>query len=367
MTEKSPIKYLNASDIEKWNAWNRRSNARLDLRSSVLENRRLPYVTLNKCDLSRMTNYDYGFRLDGPRSSFDGSLMENASFDWVDLTEASFRGSEMQKSRFQFAGLHSTDFSKANLRNCRFISSNLTSAVFSGADLTGSEISGCTLFDSRFDGANLSGVLFQNTFFANVDLSKAVGLDSCRYAGPSIVDFRTLQRSGVLPLSFLRGIGLPESLINYLPSLMEQAIQTYSCFISFSAKNQDFADRLYADLQNNGIRCWFAPLDLRIGEDILHGIDQAIRVREKVVLILSEESIASGWVQDEVTTAFEEERKRKETVLFPIRIDDAVMDAAEPWAAKLRARNIGDFRGWKDHDTYKKAFARVLRDLTKQT
>ena len=36
-----------------------------------------------------------------------------------------------------------------------------------------------------------------------------------------------------------------------------------------------------------------------------------------------------------MTKAFEEERKRGKTVLFPIRLDDAVMDTNEPWAAKL--------------------------------
>jgi hypothetical protein len=75
-------------------------------------------------------------------------------------------------------------------------------------------------------------------------------------------------------------------------------------------------------------------------------------------------SIASDWVEDEVTKAFEEERKRGQTVLFPLRIDDAVMDTDEAWAAKLRAqRHLGDFRHWKDHDDYKKSFERVLCDL----
>jgi hypothetical protein len=72
----------------------------------------------------------------------------------------------------------------------------------------------------------------------------------------------------------------------------------------------------------------------------------------------------SDWVEDEVTKAFEEERKRGQIVLFPLRIDDAVMDTDEAWAAKLRAqRHIGDFRHWKDHDGYKKSFEGVLRDL----
>jgi len=81
--------------------------------------------------------------------------------------------------------------------------------------------------------------------------------------------------------------------------------------------------------------------------------------------ILSKESIKSEWVEDEVQKALAEERDRKELVLFPVRIDDAVMETPEPWARKLRdQRNVGDFRRWKDHDAYKQGFERVLRDLT---
>ena len=47
------------------------------------------------------------------------------------------------------------------------------------------------------------------------------------HEGPSIIDHRTLQRSGRLPLAFLRGCGLPDRLIDYLPSLLEEAIQYY--------------------------------------------------------------------------------------------------------------------------------------------
>ena len=92
------------------------------------------------------------------------------------------------------------------------------------------------------------------------------------------------------------------------------------------------AKSLHADLQNKGVRCWFAPHDLPIGAKIRDRIDEAIRLRDKVLLILSEHSIDSDWVEDEVTTAFEEERKRKKIVLFPIRLDDSVMtmeDACE--------------------------------------
>jgi hypothetical protein len=101
-----------------------------------------------------------------------------------------------------------------------------------------------------------------------------------------------------------------------------------------------------------------------IGGKILDTIDEAIRLRDKVLLILSEHSIKSGWVEDEVSKAFAEERKRSQTVLFPVRLDEAVMDTNEAWTVKLRdQRHIGDFCRWKDHDSYRKSFDRVLRDL----
>jgi hypothetical protein len=89
-----------------------------------------------------------------------------------------------------------------------------------------------------------------------------------------------------------------------------------TCFSSYSTKDQEFADRIHADLQNKGVRCWFAPHDMPIGGKILDEIDSAIRLRDKLLPILSEHSIKSDWVEDEVTKAFEEERKRKYVRLF---------------------------------------------------
>jgi hypothetical protein len=74
----------------------------------------------------------------------------------------------------------------------------------------------------------------------------------------------------------------------YLRSLQGEAIQFYACFISFSAKDQGFADRLHADLQNKGVRCWFAPQDLPIGAKTRPAIDEAIRRSDKLLLVLSE-------------------------------------------------------------------------------
>jgi hypothetical protein len=182
--------------------------------------------------------------------------------------------------------------------------------------------------------------------------------------GPSFLDHQTLELSGPLPLAFLRGCGLPDALIEYLPSLLNQPIQFYACFISYSAKDQAFAERLHADLQNKGVRCWFAPEDLKIGDKIRERIDESIRIYDKLLLILSEHSMASQWVEGEVETALRKEREQNRLVLFPIRLDDAVMKVEAGWPALIRnTRHIGDFSGWKDHDRYQAAFTRLLRDL----
>jgi hypothetical protein len=51
-------------------------------------------------------------------------------------------------------------------------------------------------------------------------------------------------------------------------------------------------------------------------------------------------------------------------VLYPVRLDDAMMQTDQAWAAGIRrTRHIGDFTRWKDHDAYQQAFQRLLRDL----
>lgn len=141
-------------------------------------------------------------------------------------------------------------------------------------------------------------------------------------------------------------------------------IEYYSVFISYSNTDAALARRLYADLQAAGVRCWFAPHDLVPGDIIAHGIDEAIRLYDKVVLLLSKSAVNSYWVVHEVDTARAREARDGRIVLYPLRLDDTVLTTEHAWAAMLReARHIGDFRRWKDYDAYQQAFARLLRDL----
>lgn len=292
---------------------------------------------------------------------------------WVaDLSEVSLGGADLKGAYFLRTDLRESDFRDADLTEAYFGGSNVVGANFKDfldADLRGADFSWADLARTIFNntdlrGANFYQALIGSSIFAGCDLTDAIELESCRHTRQSFIDPTTLINSGRLPLPFLRGCGLSDAFITYISSFREEPIQFYSCFISYSSKDHDFADRLYSDLQNRGVRCWFAPEDLKIGDRFRDRIDESIRLHDKLLLILSENSVASPWVSDEVEAAIEREHREGRTVLFPIKIDDAVIESEQAWAATIRrTKHIGDFTGWKDHDLYRKAFDRLVRDL----
>jgi hypothetical protein len=266
------------------------------------------------------------------------------------------------------ANLPDADLREANLRGVNLLGANLLGADLLGADLREANLRLTILSGADLSGADLRDSTMLYTSVANIDLSGVKGLETVIHLGPSFIGIDTIYRSKAeIPEVFLRGAGVPDNFIAYMKSLAgtPAVFEFYSCFISYSTKDKEFAERLYADLQHQHVRCWYAPEDLKIGDKFRPRIDEAIRVYDKLLLILSGNSIHSSWVETEVETAFEKEHKSPgKTVLFPIRLDDAVMKTDQAWAAEIRrTRHIGDFSNWKEHDEYKKAFDRLLRDL----
>jgi hypothetical protein len=295
--------------------------------------------------------------------------LRSANLSRADLCEANLNGANLSGAK-----LFGAEFSGSNLSGARLTSADLngvdlSEAVLNAADLTYALILHVDFIESILSGADLSHAHIGWSTFAGIALDNVKGLGSVRHAGPSTIGIDTLYKSaGNIPEKFLRGCGVPDDFIAFAHALMGKVIEFYSCFISYSSKNHDFVERLYADLQNKGVRCWFAPEDIKIGDKFRQRIDEAIRIQDKLLLILSEDSMASAWVEDEVEAALERERRENRLVLFPVRIDDAVEQSSTAWAASLRRmRHIGDFSKWKDHDAYSKAFERLLRDLKSES
>jgi uncharacterized protein YjbI with pentapeptide repeats len=371
-------------------AWNeRRPFGPVDLRGVDLSGASLDGADLHMADLSE--------------ALLDGASLAYADLNDANLTSASLRRADLNRSFLRWANL-----SHANLAGAILCDANLTEAVLGGATLEFVNLFGAHAVGANFIGASLShaNLTYMNlneanladasldfanltragltladltrarcghTVLADVNLNSVKGLESIDHLGPSTVDHFTLGWWRP-PDSFLRGCGLPEGLIDYLPSLLNAGpIQFYSCFISYSTANQEFAERLHADLQARGVRCWFAPHDMEGGKRIHDQIDEAIRIHDRLLLILSRESMSSRWVKTEIEKARAKELRSNRNVLFPLalvpfseiqawRQFDA--DLGEDTARTVRDYFIPDFSGWKvDHGRYLASFEKLLASL----
>ena len=370
--------------VEKWNQWRKEYHEIIpDLSFPSFRGINLFPSNLNRSEFSGA---------DLTRANLSGADLTRANLSKANLSEANLRVAKLGSADLRGANLSGADLGRSNLRRANLSEANLSEANLSEANLfeayfsesclseaglrwanlRWADLSGADLRRANLSGANLSGADLRRaivgwTILGDNDLSSVKGLDTVKHEGPSIIGIDTIYKSGgKIPDVFLRGCGVPETFITFAKSLVNSPIEFYSCFISYSSRNQDFAERLYADLQSNGVRCWYAPEDLKIGDKFRVRIDESIWTHEKLLLILSKDSVGSQWVEKEVETAMERERQqwRDSEVLFPITLDDAILNEKSGWAGDIRRnRHIGDFRGWKNHDEYRKAFDRLLRDL----
>jgi hypothetical protein len=361
--------------FEVWGRWrNNHERVRPDLCGADLSCRNLCGCDLNSAKLigtnlsqSKLSN-----------SSLRGADLVGADLTYADLRGASLRqsnlsGANLSKALIRHGDLSDADLSGANLSNAILSETNLMEADLRNASLRGADLSAANLSWAKLDLADIAGANIGYTILAHVNLSKVKGLETVRHEGPSTVGIDTIYISeGRIPHIFLRGAGVPENFISYMASLVCVGIEFYSLFISYSTNDQEFADRLHDDLQAKGVRCWFAPHDVKAGEKLDEQIDEAIRLHDKLLLILSPDSIKSEWVKTEISKARKREVRENKRVLFPIRLCTFAelrdwecfdSDAGKDSAREIREYFIPDFSNWKDHDAYKLAFDRLLKDL----
>lgn len=322
-----------------WNQW-RKENPKIqpDLSHANLHEYQLPQINLS---------YTY----------LNGARLLRVNLEKSQLVEAHLHDADLYSASLINSNLSGAVFSRTNLSRARMLGANLTDAHFNDVSFVGTDLR----------EADMTNASLGQSVFEGIDFRQIKGLDTIKHIAPSALSLNSIILSGgKIPEVFLRRVGVPDAIIEQIPALIGSLspIDYYSCFISYSTKDQAFANRLYADLQIKGVRCWFAPHDMKIGDKIRPRIDESIRLHDKLLLVLSENSVASQWVEHEVETALGKELEGKPNVLFPIRLDDAVMHSKTGWASHIRLiRHIGDFTNWKDHDEYQKAFSRLLRDL----
>jgi hypothetical protein len=358
MADQEQLERLTRS-VDEWNQWRQDyPEIQPDLSNADLINTNLIIANLGGANLRGADLISTNLISANLRSTdLSETNLYNADLSEANLSSADLRRANLHGAKLSRANLHGADLSEVNLRNADLSEVNLRNADLSEANFS----------NANLISADLSNAYFSSTIFVGVDLSSMKGLETVLHYGRSIVDINsvTLPTDEHIRLPFLRGVGFSDTAIEYLPSIMASAaIEYYSLFIAYANPDETLARRLHRDLQNKGARCWMAPHDLRPGDYHHSRIDEAILLHEKVLLLLSEHAVNSSWVKHEVQVALAREIRQDCTVLFPLRLDQAVMHTSKDWAIRLHEdRHIGDFTGWQDDATYQRSLAMLLRHL----
>ena len=356
MANKEHLKILKQG-VEAWNAWRyKNQSVPPDLSGANLEEAEL-------------------FRADLSDANLVMANLSAAKLNQANLFGANLGGTIFRAATLTDASLNYTNLHQGHLTNAGLIGADLTRADLSEADLRGAVVFLATFNSTNLRDANLSGVKIGWTTFTNMDLSAVKGLETAEHSGPSTIGIDTLYRSnGQIPEVFLRGAGIPEEFITQMPALIASVgpIQFQSCFISYSHRDEEFAKRLHAAMRAQNLRVWFAPEEMKGGKKLHEQIFQAIQVHDRLLPVLSTESMKSEWVMTEIRRAKKVEREENRRKLFPIRLVDFETiqswecfdaDSGKDLAAEVREYYIPDFSNWKDHDSFEREFAKLLRDL----
>jgi hypothetical protein len=164
-----------------------------------------------------------------------------------------------------------------------------------------------------------------------------------------------------------RGSDMPAIGLDYVPR--------YSCFISYSHEDEDFCKVLHRELLDRGVKVWYAPEAMKPGRKLHEQINAALGAYDRLLIVLSEASLASDWVDHELHRARKRETRDKVRMLFPIRL--VSMERLQQWesfdadtgrdsAREIREYYIPDFSGWKDPAVLETAINQLLDGLRRE-
>lgn len=159
----------------------------------------------------------------------------------------------------------------------------------------------------------------------------------------------------------------PKTIATHRPSKRFQTV-----FISHSHKDHEFVARLNMALRERGVRTWFSPEEIRPGTKLSESIFAAIDSFDRLIVVLSQNSMSSPWVNSELHRAFARQRKEGRNILFPISIvpreqvrkwSSFDADSGKDLAVELREFLIPSITDWKDDRAFKQFVDSIAKGL----
>lgn len=124
-------------------------------------------------------------------------------------------------------------------------------------------------------------------------------------------------------------------------------------FVSYSKKDSDFVKKLCSDLKSTGFDVWMDREGIRGGDLWRPTIEKNLKLADKVIVVISPNSMASDWVKHEGSMAYAWEKE-----IIPLLIEH--VPSLPPWIEETQ---------WIDfkESSYEKALNALVFKLTPQT
>lgn len=362
MPNKEHLRILK-SGVEAWNQWRKdRPRIKPNLRNCRLIGPNLIEPTAAELNRADITPANFA------NVNFSDTDLSNALLTGAELVSADFTNAVLESANLSNSALFDAKFHRTNLKGASLVCSLLSDAQFRDVDLT---------------GTSFSGALVGWSTFSNVDLSVAKGLKDVEHEGPSTVGLDTISRSrGDLPEGFLRGCGLSDWEIEarklYDPVHTSEEIQQIldrihhlrahqsnsRLFISYSHQDSSFADKIGPHLNDKGVRFWRYDHHATAGP-LEQQIRSAVRDYPTMLLVLSNASVKSDWVQYEVRLACKLKNETGRHVLCPVALDDSWKSCK--WPERLREQieeyTVLDFSKWRDGAIFQDMFTKLIKGI----
>lgn len=374
-------------------AWNsqrdRNPNSNVYLGSACFDHAELPGINLKhlfietatfmKCNL-KGAKFDYAMAAD---TNFSGAVLQNAEFAYADLRDSNFTGVNLNRAVLVGANLCGANLFQADLTDADLYAADLSHAYLCGANLSNADLSRANLTNAVLHSTKFSHAICTETTFLDVDLRKVDALDKIQHAGPCPISTSTFDHSsGQIPDIFLRGCGLspwqllavrlhdpdlsPADFADIQQRIFDERMKGYflnGIFISYSRNDEGFVDKLYGRLREEGANVWL-DREHAVAGSLEKQVHRAIRLNDIVVLVLSEASVQSDWVEAELDWARTKEKDTGREVLCPIALDDSWKEKVQGsvlWR-KVKEKNVLDFSKWQTGG-FNPQFEKLIRGM----
>ena len=352
----NPEALLNLSDADLKDADLRGANLkRADLTGADLRGANLVGAQLAEADLTR--------------ADLRGAKLQKADLYSARLFKASLVEALCSGAYFRRADLTQVDFSDADLVKADLIDVQLKNATLARASLVGADLS-----RSNLTGVDLREAVIGWTVLGALDLTQVVGLEQVRHVGPSTLGFDTARLShSKLPVSFLHGCGISESVVQSWATLFDHPLETFPCLIRFAPDDRSFAQTVFERGQSKGLRCWLDELPAAATDRRQRNSPTSYESNERVLLCLSKASLSSWWIADEIDRILAREALIKQQtgkevrLLFPLSLDSFLFsgDFKHPQEKRI-AKALTDFVGWRrNQEKFDQEFSKLIQTMTK--